>query len=119
MKRAGEWLNDFELHTTKSWREVQIHLDAASTGEAVYVPTSRRVKILPHPASADVRDRVWCVSQSGTCQLFLRFRKLVRRCRCLTLKDGRTQFTLGRSQRRKFGFDRVPFVAETELLPVE
>ena len=32
------------VHTTKFWLEVQIHLDAASPGEAVYVPASRRVK---------------------------------------------------------------------------
>ncbi len=32
------------VHTTKFWREIQIHLDAASSGEAINVPASRRAK---------------------------------------------------------------------------
>jgi len=32
---------DIPVHTTKLWREVKIHFDAASLGEAVYVPASR------------------------------------------------------------------------------
>jgi len=38
------------VHTTKFWLEVKIHLDAASPGEAVYVPATAE----SNPASSSI-----------------------------------------------------------------